>query len=54
VPQGRSYEDRSLILGAPAKVIRKLTDEEIERVLEECDSYTRRQRMYRSDLVRIG
>jgi carbonic anhydrase/acetyltransferase-like protein (isoleucine patch superfamily) len=54
VLQGKTFGDRSLILGAPAKVIRELTDEEIAVVLGECDGYVQRQRTYRTDLIRIG
>ncbi|MCR2013839.1 hypothetical protein NSB31_29755, partial [Bacillus cereus] len=32
VPQGKEYEDGVLILGSPAKVIRKLTEDEIENI----------------------
>ncbi len=32
VPEGKRFPPRSLILGAPAKVVRELTDEDIERM----------------------
>jgi carbonic anhydrase/acetyltransferase-like protein (isoleucine patch superfamily) len=33
VPEGRTFAPRSLILGHPARLIRVLTDEEIERLV---------------------
>lgn len=32
VTEGKEFPDRSLILGTPAKLIRKLTDEEVEKL----------------------
>jgi carbonic anhydrase/acetyltransferase-like protein (isoleucine patch superfamily) len=43
-----------LIIGSPAKAVRKLTDEEIAGIRAECDGYAKRQRMYRTDLIRIS
>ena len=53
VTQGKVFEDRSLIVGAPAKAIRTLTDDEIAMILYECEGYAQRQQAYRTDLVRI-
>ncbi|MGZ9174803.1 MAG: gamma carbonic anhydrase family protein, partial [Candidatus Binatia bacterium] len=32
IPEGKTYGDRKLILGSPAKVIRELTDQDIEKM----------------------
>ena len=32
VPQNRMYPPRSLLVGSPARVLRELTDEEIENI----------------------
>lgn len=39
VTQNKEFEDGVLILGSPAKVIRKLTDEEIKENKEACLNY---------------
>jgi carbonic anhydrase/acetyltransferase-like protein (isoleucine patch superfamily) len=33
IPQGRSYPKRSLLAGAPARKLRDLTDEDVERLI---------------------
>lgn len=38
---------RSLVLGAPARVKRELTDEEIEKIHENCRNYVELSRIYR-------
>ncbi len=32
VPEGKSYPPRSLLLGMPAKAVRTLTDEEVQKL----------------------
>ena len=54
VPEGKTYGERKLILGSPAKVIRELTDEDIERMHRAAAGYVRRQSIYKSKLKRIG
>jgi carbonic anhydrase/acetyltransferase-like protein (isoleucine patch superfamily) len=46
VPQNRTYPARSLLVGSPAKVVRELTDEEIERITWVCGRYTARGKLY--------
>jgi carbonic anhydrase/acetyltransferase-like protein (isoleucine patch superfamily) len=41
---------RSLVLGSPAKVVRALTDEEVERNRANALHYVRMSAMYRSEL----
>jgi len=54
VPEGKTYGERKLILGCPAKVIRALTDEDIEKMHRAAAGYVRRQSIYKSQLKRIG
>jgi len=54
VLEGKTYGERKLILGAPAKVIRELTDEDIEKMHRAAPGYVRRQEMYKLKLKKIG
>jgi carbonic anhydrase/acetyltransferase-like protein (isoleucine patch superfamily) len=50
VPTGKIFPDRSLILGSPAKLLREVSDEEIEFILWNADDYIKRQRTYKTNL----
>lgn len=39
IPEGREIPDNSLVLGIPGKVIRKITDEEVEKLKESSKEY---------------
>jgi len=52
VTEGKAFPDRSLILGAPAKVVRTLGDDEVARLLESAANYQRRGVRYRDGLTR--
>lgn len=54
VPEGKVFPDRKLIVGAPAKVVRDLTDEEIAKMHRAAPGYVKRQEMYKAKLKRIG
>ena len=54
VTEGKVFPDRSLILGAPAKVVRTLTDEDLARLAYSADNYARRGAHYRDSLVAVG
>ena len=54
VTEGKSFPDRSLILGAPAKVVRTLTDEDVQRLEASAAGYAERQAVYRTQLERVG
>ncbi len=54
VTENKSFPDRSLIIGAPARVARTLTVEEVERLRESARSYVERGAWFRSSLARIG
>jgi len=53
VPEGKTYGERKLILGSPAKVIRELTDEDIEKMRRAAAGYVRRKEMYKLKLKKI-
>ncbi|MGY8525128.1 gamma carbonic anhydrase family protein [Paracidovorax citrulli] len=54
VTEGKVFPDRSLILGAPARVVRQLSDEDVANLRRNADTYAQRQAVYRTDLKRIG
>lgn len=54
VTEGKAFPDRSLILGAPAKVVRELTDEEVARLARTAAGYVERRELCKAQLVRIG
>jgi carbonic anhydrase/acetyltransferase-like protein (isoleucine patch superfamily) len=53
VTEGKQFPPRSLILGAPAKVVRELTDKDLSMLKAAADSYIERSARYRTSLVRI-
>ena len=46
VTQGKTFPPRSLILGAPAKVVRELTDEEVADLYQSAQNYVAYKRDY--------
>ena len=54
VPEGKTYGERKLILGSPARILRELTDEDIEKMHRAAAGYVRRQNLYKMKLTRIG
>jgi carbonic anhydrase/acetyltransferase-like protein (isoleucine patch superfamily) len=46
VPQSRVYPARSLLVGSPARVVRELSDEEIESIIRVRGRYAARGRLY--------
>jgi carbonic anhydrase/acetyltransferase-like protein (isoleucine patch superfamily) len=50
ITEGKEIPDRSLVVGAPGKVVRQLTDEEVERLLENALHYVKNFQRYRLDL----
>jgi carbonic anhydrase/acetyltransferase-like protein (isoleucine patch superfamily) len=54
VTEGKTFPDNSLILGAPAKVVRTLTDEDIARMRTNTQNYAQRRVYFKEQLVRIG
>lgn len=54
VTEGKVFPDRCLILGAPAKAVRELSDEEVARLQAGADNYAARGARYKTALTRIG
>jgi carbonic anhydrase/acetyltransferase-like protein (isoleucine patch superfamily) len=53
VTERKSFPDRTMILGAPAKVVREVTDDNIERMRMDTLAYVHRGAMYKEKLKRI-
>ena len=54
VTERKVFADRSMILGAPAKVVRALTDEEVARIGDSGSHYAERATLFREQLERVG
>jgi len=53
VTEGKTFPDRSLILGAPAKVVRELNDEEVANLYRNAATYAERQAVFKTQLKRL-
>jgi carbonic anhydrase/acetyltransferase-like protein (isoleucine patch superfamily) len=54
VTERKVFPDNSLVVGAPAKVLRELTDSEIEGLRRNAADYAERGRRYRRELKKLG
>ena len=54
VTEGKEFPHNSLILGAPAKVVRTLTEQDLTRLLDSAAHYATRGQRYKTDLKKIG
>ena len=54
VTEGKQFPPRQLILGAPARALRELKEDDIQMLHRANASYIRRQEIYRNKLKRIG
>jgi carbonic anhydrase/acetyltransferase-like protein (isoleucine patch superfamily) len=54
VTEGKTFPDRSLIVGAPAKLQREVTQRDIDAMRANIDAYVRRGQAYRTELERVG
>ena len=54
VTEGKTFPDRSVIFGAPAKVVRELNEENATRLRMSAESYVVRGQNYKANLKRIG
>lgn len=52
VTEGKTFPPRSLLLGAPARVARELTEKDLQLLQGAADSYVRRAARYRDALLR--
>jgi carbonic anhydrase/acetyltransferase-like protein (isoleucine patch superfamily) len=54
VPEDKAYGERKLIVGSPAKVIRELSDEAIDKMHRAAAGYVKRKEFYKLNLTRIA
>ncbi|SDO35423.1 Carbonic anhydrase or acetyltransferase, isoleucine patch superfamily [Rhodoferax sp. OV413] len=54
VTEGKVFPDRSLILGAPAKVVRTLSDEDVANLERGAAGYVQRAATFRTELKRLA
>lgn len=54
VTEGKVFPDNSLILGAPAKAVRELTEADIAGIRRNTENYAERRGYFKAQLVRIG
>jgi carbonic anhydrase/acetyltransferase-like protein (isoleucine patch superfamily) len=54
VTGGKAFPDNSLILGSPAKVVRELTDADVEGLRRAAAVYVERRQYFKEKLVRVG
>ncbi len=53
VTEGKAFEDGSLIVGSPAKAIRKLDEKAIESIRRSADTYIARWKYYAENLIAL-
>ncbi len=54
VTEGKEFPDGSLIVGSPAKVVKQLTPQQMERLAESARHYVRNAERFRAGLKKIG
>lgn len=54
VTEGKEFPDHSLIVGAPAKVVRELTLEQVQRIRSNAAQYVENAQRYRMGLKKFG
>src|SRR5262249_25762308 len=54
VTEGKEFADNSLIVGAPARVLRTLDEKVAQAITRDADIYVRRWQQYAKGLKRIG
>lgn len=50
ITEGKEIPPRSVVMGAPGKIVRELSDEDLERIRRPAQSYVERMRVYRDSL----
>ena len=53
ITERKTYPDRSLIMGAPAKVVRELSDDDIAMLRHASETYVTRRGLYLTELARL-
>jgi carbonic anhydrase/acetyltransferase-like protein (isoleucine patch superfamily) len=52
--ENKSFADRSVIFGSPAKAVREVSDDNVARMRMSAEDYVKRGVEYKKDLKRIG
>lgn len=50
VPPGREIPERSVVMGSPARIVREVTDRDLEQIAQGAAHYRRRSALYRTAL----
>ena len=53
ITEGKTFPENSLIMGTPAKVVRQLTEKEIEGITKSAQWYQQNMRRFNSDMKAI-
>ncbi|MCB1916210.1 MAG: gamma carbonic anhydrase family protein [Rhodocyclaceae bacterium] len=53
IPEGKVVPDRSLVVGSPGRIIRKLSDDDLQRLMENASGYVANAQRFERDLERI-
>lgn len=51
IPEGKEIPPNSLVMGQPGRVVRELTEEQVERLRKTANHYVERQKQYRAGLA---
>ena len=54
VTEGKEFPDHSLIIGAPAKAVRTLSEDDLQRLQASAASYVARGQLFKAQLKQIG
>ncbi|HJN53097.1 MAG: gamma carbonic anhydrase family protein [Pseudomonadales bacterium] len=54
IPEGREIPDNSLVIGSPGKVVREVTEEQLEDMQRRAVEYVEKIQRYNSELVKAG
>ncbi|MBN9599973.1 MAG: gamma carbonic anhydrase family protein [Afipia sp.] len=54
IPEGKEFPDRSLIVGAPGRVIRTLTEEQVTALTRGAPRYVKNSQRFKAGLKKIG
>ena len=54
ITEGKEIPDNSLVMGAPGKVVREVSEDNLLRMRYSADEYVKRGRQYQKELKRIG
>ena len=53
IPEGKIIPDRSLVVGAPGRIVRQLTDEDLLNIQKGCAEYVENWKQYQQELKEI-